>query len=93
MDCNLSISVLEDILELQKGGLAIALDSLLSLLAIPEDAEAPLTIFHASLFDFLCDPVRCANLEMKISPALGFQRLAVMYWKDLQEDNTCMFVS
>ena len=80
----LSVSMLEDILGLHQGGLAIVLDSMLSLLAIPEDADKPLKIFHASLFDFLCDPVRCADLEMKITATLGFQRLAIIDWKKLQ---------
>ncbi|KAJ6028153.1 hypothetical protein N7540_003729 [Penicillium herquei] len=59
----LSLSMLLDI-PLRK--VRILLDMLRSILVVPDDDTAPVSLFHLSFHDFLLDETRCSNLNIHI---------------------------
>ena len=50
--------------------ISIALDSLHSLLLVPETSEDPIRIFHKSFPDFLMDPKRCQDTQFLVDPSV-----------------------
>ena len=50
--------------------ISTTLDSLHSLLLVPEVIEEPVRIFHKSFLDFLTDPKRCQDTQFFVNPAV-----------------------
>ncbi|KAJ6526053.1 hypothetical protein B0H19DRAFT_1197759 [Mycena capillaripes] len=54
----LSLSQIEQLLDVQRGDVPLALRGLHSVLRIPTDYSHPITVYHASFLDFLDNPAR-----------------------------------
>jgi len=65
----LSIKGLSELLGLNTQHIHNTIQSLHSLLLIPESIEDPIHIFHKSFPDFLMDPARCKDRRFLVEPA------------------------
>ncbi|KAJ5634772.1 hypothetical protein N7528_002614 [Penicillium herquei] len=62
----LSPQSLSMLLEIPLRKVRILLDMLRSVLVVPDDDTAPVSLFHLSFHDFLLDETRCSNLNIHI---------------------------
>jgi hypothetical protein len=60
------VSFVDDILGVERGSVRLALRGLQSLLLIPASDEDQISVYHASLQDFLCNPERAGRFFLDI---------------------------
>ena len=64
----LSMSAITMLMGFHHNQVQHALDSIQSLVIVPEDPDCPIQPFHKSFSDFITDPTRCRDARFHISP-------------------------
>ena len=64
----LSPSAIATLMGFECDEVLLLLESVQSLLALREDTDRPIQLFHKSFSDFITDPTRCTNLRFYVPP-------------------------